>query len=416
MVILAILCATSCGASGSNSALPQVASLWAREQGTSVPDGFEPSSELVALNGRLYGTTSVGGVNNQGTVFRITTSGEENVVYSFAVGCQRRKKCSDGLNPTALVRVNGKLYGSTGGGGLGPCINSYGPNGCGTVFSLTTSGVETVLYSFGSRCHHLSRCGDAIYPQGLTDVYGSLYGTSWYGGKHGLGTVYTVTTGGVEKVLHSFGPQCGTYCRYPNGGLIDLNGTLYGTTLFGGAQGVGFVFAMSERGRMKVLYSFDTPKYGDSAGANGSLIDVDGVLYGTTSGGGAYGLGTAFGITTGGTLNVLHSFGAGCSPNKRCSDGEYPVGGLLNFNGVLYGVTDGGGTGKSGTVFSITTSGNEEVLHSFSRGVSGGSPAQGLTELHGILYGITVNGGPCQGGTVYRITLNGKFKVLHNFC
>ena len=84
-----------------------------------MPDGFEPSSDLVALNGRLYGTTSVGGVNNQGTVFRITTSGEENVVYSFAVGCQRRKKCSDGLNPTALVRVNGKVL-AAGGGGLGP--------------------------------------------------------------------------------------------------------------------------------------------------------------------------------------------------------------------------------------------------------------------------------------------------------
>jgi len=414
---------TGCGASqppiGAPGPMPQsrATSTHNERSGTpqktsSVPDGSGPSSRLVALNGDLYGTTSIGGANNQGTVYRITTSGAENVVYSFAIGCQRRKKCADGLNPTGLLVVNGTLYGTTGGGGLGPCKNYYGPNGCGTVFTITPSGAESVLYSFtGGGCIHHPRCPDAEYPNGLTAIDGTLYGTSWYGGRFGLGTAYSITTSGGEKVLHSFGRGC--FCGYPNEGLIEVGGALYGTTLYGGMQKAGSVFSMSETGRTKVLYSFDAPPGGGNAGANGSPIDVNGVLYGTTGGGGAYhNKGTVYSIRTNGTLNVLHSFGMGCPPKKRCSDGEYPDSGLLDVNGVLYGETAGGGSHASGTVFSITTRGSEKVLHSFSQGYG---PGAGLTALNGILYGVT-GGGVCDGGTVFSLTLSGKVKRLHTFC
>lgn len=381
---------------------------------SSVPDGVGPSSRLVALNGTLYGTTGGGGTSGDGTVYSITTSGAENVLHSFAIGCQRRKACNDGLIPTGLVRVNGTLYGTTGGGGLGPCINRYGPNGCGAVFSITTGGAETLLYSFGSGCRHARSCNDT-YPNGLSAIHGTLYGASWYGGTYGSGTVYSVTTGGVEKRLHSFGRggwgDGGS--GYPNPGLIEVDGTLYGTASEGGANGAGFVFTMSKSGRMNVLYSFDAPSGGGGAGANGSLIDADGVLYGTTWEGGAYHSGTAFSITTSGTVTVLHSFGAGCHPGKRCSDGVGPSAGLLDVKGTLYGVTHGGGTHASGTVFSLTTSGSEKVLHSFSQ--AHGGPEESLTELNGVLYGVT-GGGTCNGGTVYSITLSGKVAVLHNFC
>ena len=110
-----------------------------------------------------------------------------------------------------------------------------------------------------------------------------------------------------------------------------------------------------------------------------SLIDVNGVLYGTTWEGGTNQSGIAFSITTSGTVTVLHSFGAGCHPGKQCSDGVGPSAGLLDVKGTLYGVTHGGGTHASGTVFSLTTSGSEKVLHSFSQ--AHGGPAEGLTEL-----------------------------------
>jgi uncharacterized repeat protein (TIGR03803 family) len=386
--------------------------LSAQTQNTSFPDGLEPDTRLVALNGRLYGTTRAGGAG-QGTVYSITTSGAEKVLHSFATGCQKGEKCSDGAIPTGLVHVKNTLYGTTGGGGLGPCKNPYGPNGCGTLFSLTTRGTENVLYSFGSGCIRSRGCRDASYPNGLTAIHGTLYGTSWYGGKYTLGTAYTVRTSGVETVLHSFGQGC--FCGYPNAGLTDVDGTLYGTTLYGGAQNAGSVFSMSKSGRTRVLYSFDAPPSGGSAGANGSLVDVNGVLYGTTSGGGAYhGNGTAFSIMTNGTVNVLHNFGAGCNPVRRCSDGEAPDAGLLDVKGILYGTTARGGKHASGTVFSLTTSGSEKVLHSFAP--SEDFPLARLTELHGILYGTTIYGGTCDGGTVFSITLSGKETVLHSFC
>ncbi len=404
-----------CGGSqpliGAPGAMPQSRSLGgplsAQTQDTSIPDGFGPSSRLVALNGTLYGTTGGGGTGGEGTVYSITTSGAEQVLHSFATGCQRRKTCFDGLIPTGLVRVNGTLYGTTGGGGLGPCKNRYGPNGCGAVFSVTTGGAEKVLYSFGSGCRHPRGCND-VYPNGLTAIHGALYGGSWYGGTYGSGTVYSITTSGVEKRLHSFGR--GGWGNggsgYPNPGLIEADDTLYGTTYYGGAQGAGFVFSMSKSGRTNALSSFDAPSGGGSAGATGSLIDVNGVLYGTTWEGGTYQSGTAFSITTSGTVTVLHNFGAG-------SDGVGPSAGLLDVKGTLYGVTHGGGTHASGTVFSLTTSGSEKVLHSFSEGYGG--PGAGLTRLNDILYGIT-GGGACGGGTVFSITLSGTVKILHTFC
>lgn len=424
LVVLLAGCGGSQPPVGAPRAIPQSYEIAPRnalsesfQNTSSAPDGFGPSSRLVALSGKLYGTTRAGGAGNEGTVYRITPSGVEAVLHSFATGCRRRKKCSDGSNPTSLVHLSGTLYGTTGGGGLGPCGNPHGPDGCGTVFSFK-NGAETVLYSFtGGGCRHSRRCRDANSPNALSAIDGTLYGTSWYGGTYGLGTVFSVTTSGVEKVLHSFGRGSkglgAEGGAYPNEGVIGIDGTLYGTTVYGGANGAGEVYSMSKTGRTKVLYSFDAPLGGGSAGPNGSLINVNGVLYGTTNGGGAYhDEGTVYSITTDGTVTVLHSFGAGCPPRKKCSDGEYPDSGLIDVNGVLYGETAEGGTHASGTVFSVTTSGSENVLRSFSQGYG---PGEGLTSLNGILYGVT-GGGTCGGGTVFSLTISGKVRRLHTFC
>jgi uncharacterized repeat protein (TIGR03803 family) len=137
----------------------------------------------------------------------------------------------DGANPEAgLIDVKGALYGTT---------YSMGAGYEGTVFKITTSGAETVLHSFGSAS------GDGAYPEaGLLNVKDTLYGTTVYGGAYshggssGSGTVFAIATSGIEKVLYSFGGS-GDDGSEPNAGLINVKGTLYGTTSAGGAKGRG---------------------------------------------------------------------------------------------------------------------------------------------------------------------------------
>jgi uncharacterized repeat protein (TIGR03803 family) len=136
------------------------------------------------------------------------------------------------------------------------------------------------------------------------------------------------------------------------------------------------------------------------------LIEVKGTLYGTTVSGGENNKGTVFSITTGGALQVLYSF-------KGRPDGEGPDAPLLAVGGKLYGTTFGGGANKKGTVFSITTSGTENVLFSFGAD-DGNDPSGGLIDVGGALYGTTQQGGDhtdCQHpgrdgcGTVFALSL-----------
>lgn len=132
------------------------------------PDGATPYASLIAVNGKLYGTTLTGGAAGFGTVFTIGLSGKEKVIYSFAGS-------PDGAGPEAsLVDVGGTLYGTTPAGGLRKDACSYfGSKGsCGTVFSITPSGKERVIYKFRA-------FGDGVYPvQPLVEVGGALYGTA----------------------------------------------------------------------------------------------------------------------------------------------------------------------------------------------------------------------------------------------
>jgi uncharacterized repeat protein (TIGR03803 family) len=151
----------------------------------------------------------------------------------------------DGEDPNAaLIDVDGTLYGTTLNGGDGSCFH-----GCGTVFSITTSGKETVLHSFLG-------APDGFSPYaGLANVRGTLYGTTTYGGNGGCdgvgcGIVFSITPSGTETILH-------TFAGYPSDGgeseaaLLDVNGTLYSTTTSGGSvnnehcdDGCGSIFAI----------------------------------------------------------------------------------------------------------------------------------------------------------------------------
>jgi uncharacterized repeat protein (TIGR03803 family) len=359
-------------------------------------DGEQPLSGLVDVNGTLYGTTNYGGRYGSGTVYTISTTGTERVLHSFKGG-------NDGANPQAsLIVVKDRLYGTTssGGGRGGPNCNGYG---CGTVYSISTSGSEKVLHSF-------TGSGDGANPiSSLLDVNGTLYGTTAGGGSAKAGTVFSIRTSGSEKVLYSFAG--GSDGASPYAGLIDVNGTLYSTTAEGGSTGYGTVYSVSTSGSEKVLHSFAGS---DGGNPRAGLIELRGLLYGTASAGGGSGCppstacGKVFRITTGGKFKVLHTFGEG-------SDGISPYSGLININGLLYGTTDqGGGVGcyslGCGTVYRISTTGSEKVLHAFTGGSEGSNPQAGLVYVKGRLYGTTVLGlgsSGCSGagcGTVFALT------------
>jgi uncharacterized repeat protein (TIGR03803 family) len=347
-------------------------------------DGAKPSAALIDIKGTLYGTTANGGSKDAGTVFSITKSGEETVLHSFGGS-------GDGAQPFAgLIDVDGTFYGTTSAGGA----YYYG-----TVFSVTPNGVEKVLYSFNDR-----PIDGGIPYAGLIDVKGTLYGTTSQGGDHtcngiGCGTVFSITTSGTEKVLCNFGRQAtsraGDDGSYPVAGLLYAGGLLYGTTSQGGKYGRGTIFSLTTAGGESVKYSFGANRFFDGTNPSSALIHVQGALYGTTVNGGAYGdHGTVFSITTDGVEKVVRSFNG--------SGGSRPYAGLVAVDGTLYGTTSQGGENNAGTVFGITTRGKKTVLHNFGNG-SGKNPVTGLLSIGKTLYGTTY-GARNSDGNVFSLT------------
>ncbi len=363
-------------------------------------DGQYPAANLTVFKGSLYGTTSGGGVHGYGALFRMSTAGIERVLHSF--------NDTDGADPVAsLIVLNGTLYGTASDGGSGS-PSKCGSRACGTIFSAGSAGRVRLLYSFES-------FRNGAHPSAsLTVLNGTLYGTTYYGGGGcggvGCGTAFSVTTAGVHHVIHYFGRGFGhKHAPYnPTGGLTLLNGTFYGTTLSGGVSDGGSVFVLSPAGKQHVLYSF-------TGGGGGSLpmagvTALSGALYGTTLEGGTGtgcpgtgGCGTVFAVTTDGQEHLVYSF------NYSNGDGSFPQASLTVMNGTLYGTTSSGGvgcgaSGGCGTVFSLTTDGHETVLHSFTGGTDGADPVAGLTVFHGTLYGTTSAGGSHNKGTVFALT------------
>jgi uncharacterized repeat protein (TIGR03803 family) len=296
-------------------------------------DGINPWGGLAAFNGMLYGTTFEGGKSNFGTVFQVTSAGVKTTLHSFAGN-------TDGSLPVGAMIQSGKdLYGTTSQGGHG---SECGVPGCGTVFSISPAGKEKVVFVFGNYYD------DVNQPLGtLLSIGGELYGTSYNTVDNNipLGTVFKTTRKGVESVLHRFGS--GTDGADPVGGLIDYNGTFYGTTESGGATEFGTVFSITPAGVETVLYNFTAGT--DGGGPQTALINVGGTFYGVTGEGynknGQFGS-TVFSVTPAGVLTTLHTFGKG-------KDGQGALGNLIKVDGKLYGTTAAGGTNGTGTIFEI---------------------------------------------------------------
>jgi uncharacterized repeat protein (TIGR03803 family) len=270
--------------------------------------GPEPTAGLVqATNGDLYGTTTGGGANGVGTVFKITEAGPLTTLYSFCSAAD----CADGFGPVAglIQATNGDLYGTTTGGGAyrGDQVNG------GTVFKMSLGGTLTTLYSFCAQ----PNCTDGLNPIGplVQAANGNFYGTTVYGGSNstciaGCGTIFEITPTGSLTTLYSFCSQPNCADGVPGGDPTSLiqgtDGNLYGTTTVGGN---------------------------------------------TTSGVNSNGYGTIFKITPSGTLTTIYTF----CPVSGCLDGGYPDAGLVqDTNGTFYGTASTFGSSGSGTVFSLS--------------------------------------------------------------
>jgi uncharacterized repeat protein (TIGR03803 family) len=244
--------------------------------------GFDPRTLIPNGEGQVWGTTSAGGAYGFGTIFEVTQPKKISVLHNFA------GSPTEGEFPFALIADGqGNFYGTSWAGGE---FGSYYAGG--TVFKLAADGTFTTLYHFCAQ----SGCADGEYPNQylIFDGEGNLYGTTWAGGTYDVGTVFEVTAAGTCRVLYSFTE--GADGGGPDGGVVmDGSRNLYGTTSFGGSHGKGTVFELSSSGKLTMLHSF--------AGRDGSepeagiILDGQGNLYGTTSGGGAYGYGTVFKIT-----------------------------------------------------------------------------------------------------------------------
>ena len=312
----------------------------------------------------------------------------------------------DGRNPTVrLIPFDGYLVGTTSNGGRG-CPQ----NGCGTIFKITKDGKETIL-------HRFQGIPDGANPLSeLATASQVLYGTTNQGGMRcaqgatGCGTVFSTNSSGEEVVLHKFaGVPDGAN---PQGPLTLARGLLYGTTTSGGAKctqthdGCGTVFSINAQGAESVLYSFKgTP---DAQTPTGNLIYLNGTLYGTTVHGGPYNYGTVFSITPAGSEHILYS-------GKSPGDLKNPAG-LVAMNGVLYGT--GEGEFGEALLYRLTTAGRIHIVHLFdATGRNGADPTGRLIAVGGLLYGTTQYGGEKGNGygLLYVLSPSGFFRVLYRF-
>jgi uncharacterized repeat protein (TIGR03803 family) len=364
---------------------------------TGAADGSSPNGLVRDADGNLYGTTTNGGNKlgplGAGVVFKVDTSGNETVLYTFTGG-------NDGGNPNSVIRdAKGNLYGTTGAGGA---------SGYGVVFKIDTSGHETVLYTFTGGA-------DGAYPNPYValDSLGNLYGAANNGGNKaggaGAGVLFKVDTSGHETVLYTF--TGGNDGAEPNGVFRDGKGDLYGTTSDGGASGAGVVFEVDTLGHETVLYTFTGGNDGGSSDA-GVILGQDGNLYGTTNGGGSSNLGVVFKVDTSGHETVLHTFQRGPEGNQ-----PYLAGVILDPDYNLYGTTSFSAAGGVGAVYKVDRSGNASVVYAFPGIADGQYPYNAGVTLgsNGLLYGTTSYGGSHGAGVLYQLNGNGCETVLYTF-
>ena len=290
-----------------------------------VPAGAVPEAPLIQdASGNFYGTTSGGGVSNNGTVFELTSGGQFVVLASF--------NSTNGANPVAplLEGTNGWFYGTTPNGGS---------DNLGTIFQVNSSGVLSNIFSFSG--------GNGGFPNaGLVQGNdGNLYGSTPYGGANGLGTIFRLTYSNTFSTMASFAVQTGAF---PGGLIQDSFSNFYGATINGGTNFAGTIFRFIPFGPFAGLQTLLTFDINNGANPNSPLtLGQDGFLYGTTQEGGAFGGGTTFRLDRQGLVENIASF--------DFTNGAVPRAGMVQApNGNFYGTTSQGGAYGAGEIYELS--------------------------------------------------------------
>jgi len=343
-------------------------------------DGAGPDS-LIYADGELIGTTVNGGKYQNikahragGTIFQLSPDGSESLLYDFGSGKQ-----NDPPFDNSLFSADGNIYGVDASENLKTQNTAY-------LYRLSKNALVQ-LHEFKTA---------AAIPLNVTDIGGVLYGSAPYGGKHNCGELDKLSTSGMVKIVHAF--TCSSDGAQPSGPVVRIGSTLYGAASMGGPSGGGTVYAVTAAGAERTVYAFSDAGSGYSH-PRGALVDAAGRLYGVlgygeASGGSAQG--AIFSVTRGGSYATLLPF------TDAATQGSFPSGSLVYAQGKLYGTTLEGGTYGYGTVFSLTLSGKETLLHSFNKNVDGYNPDQ-LIYANGRLYGVTQNFGPKGHGTIFTL-------------
>jgi uncharacterized repeat protein (TIGR03803 family) len=357
-------------------------------------NGAQPEGGLITDgNGNLYGVASTGGANNDGVIFKYSQSGGLQTLASFSYSGGSGE---DGPWPSGILTPDGAggFYGRTEDGG------AYGD---GNIFHYTASGGIVDVADFQDSVWG-GTTGEGPAGYLLADGAGNYYGVTeddaGSGTSAGSGTIFEFTpTSGTSGTIQTPASFNGTNGSEPYAGLItDGKGNFYGTTRYGGngyvsgndQTGYGTVFCYSASTRtISLIAAFNGTNGSQPRGA--LLSDGAGDFYGTTSEGGAYGLGTIFKCSLSGVITTVASFNG--------ANGAYPICGLVVENGNLFGTTAAGGSFGVGTVFEYSASGGLRALASFN-GANGAFPLTGLAmDGSGNLYGTTIWGGPGSSGT-----------------
>jgi len=346
---------------------------------------FDSGQLTQGADGNLYGTTTDDNTNRYGTIFRVTPSGTHTELFKF--------NGTNGARPIGGLTLasDGNFYGTTSSGG-----SAYG-----TVFRFTPPATLKVLHVFNYTD------GDSPEAPPVEAKDGNLYGATY------AGQTYRIRLpAGTFKQLPNNTPG---FTFDPL--LLASDGNLYGTTFNGGpgGSGPGTVFRMTTAGAIKVIHNF-TGTGNDGAFPDSPLTQAaDGNLYGTTHDGGANNSGEVFKLTLSGTFTALHSFDVYSGSSELNNDGGGPVAGLLaGSGGNLYGANSLGGAFGNGTLFRITTGGSFTKLFDFGTGIeSGPQPLATLVEhTNGISYGVTDGSASSGSGNFYSLTPTTKIPIL----
>jgi uncharacterized repeat protein (TIGR03803 family) len=383
-------------------------------------NGITPGSGLVCAGGVAFGTMIAGGTYNSGLVFRINTNGTGfAVLRNFSATDLYTGTNTDGAGPQgALVLSGSTLFGTTTGGGTNAngTVFSMGTNG----------GGFKVLWQFSAGNTNLAGTTtnwDGADPEaGLVLSGGLLFGATYSGGIGGNGGIFVLATNGAGFVslknfsaggLDGDGVLINADGANPEAGLVLAGTNLFGAAYLGGANGCGTIFKLGTNGGgFTVLKTFSATNSAagtntDGANPYAGLLLSGATLFGAAENGGPAGNGTLFALGTNGAgFAVLHPFSALDATTATNRDGANPGGGLVLAGSLLYGTASAGGYLGGGALFEISTNGSGFAnVHNFSPAVDGSSPEAGLVSAGNLLLGAASAGGPGGGGTVFALDI-----------